>query len=116
MHPVNGYPVKQEPLRSEETLTLDSEPAVEATIASLKQHFEAVRQREIKRTRGHLGELSFTQENAIESLTHSIIDRILHAPITALKAASEDHDSFAVIEIVNRVFSLSVDQALGRTV
>lgn len=112
MHPADHYPVNQEPLRSEGTFSLDSQPAVEATIASLKQHFEAVRQREVKRTRGRLGELSSTQENAIESLTHGIVDQILHAPITAMEAASEDHDSFTVIEIVNRVFSLSVDGAL----
>ena len=108
MHPADDYPVKQEPFRLEGALALDNEPQVEATIASLKQHFEAVRQGEVKRTRGRLGQLSSTQENAIESLTRSIIDQILHAPITALKAASEDHGSFAVIDIVNRVFSLSV--------
>jgi len=109
MHPADDYPVKQEPFRPEGTLTLDREPEVEATIASLKQHFEAVRQREVKRTRGRLGELSSTQENAIESLTHSIIDQILHAPITVLKIASEDNDSLAVIETVHRIFSLGRD-------
>lgn len=83
---------------------LDSEPKVEATIASLKQHFEVLRQHEVKRMRGRLGELSSTQENAIESLTHGIIDQILEAPITVLKAAAEDSNSLSVIEIVNRVF------------
>src|SRR5262249_40690440 len=106
MHPADHYPVNQEPLPPEATLTLDSEPEVEAMIASLKQHFEAVRQREVKRVRGRLGELNSTQENAIESLTHGIIDRILHAPITVLKAASEDNDSLAVIETFQRIFSL----------
>ena len=42
-------------------------------------------------------ELSSTQEIAIDSLTHGIVEQILHAPINALKAASEDNDSFAVI-------------------
>lgn len=107
--------LNQEPFRPEGVLTLDSEPEVEATIASLRQHFEVVRQHEVKRMRGCLGELSSSQENAIDSLTHGIIDQILHAPITALKSASEDNDSFAVIEIVNRVFSLSVDPSPCRT-
>src|SRR6266481_451943 len=106
MHPADHYSVNQQPVGPEGTVALDCEPKVEATIASLKQHFEAVREHEVKRVRGRLGQLSSTQENAIESLTHGIIDQILHAPITALKAASEDNDSFAVIEIVNRVFSL----------
>src|SRR5215471_19115314 len=104
MHHTDHYSVDQALLQPEDTFTLDGEPEVEATIASLKQHFEAVRQYEVKRMRGRLGELDSLQENAIDSLTHGIIDQILQAPITALKAASEDNDSFAVIEIVNRVF------------
>lgn len=116
MHAADLYPVNQEPLPPEDTLTLDNEPGVEATIVSLKQHFEAVRQHEVKRLRRRMGELSSTQENAIESLTNGIIDQILLAPITALKAAAEDHESFAIIEIVNRVFSLNVDPALSHTV
>ena len=103
MHSADHYPLKQEPLGP---FTLDNEPSVEATIASLKHHFEGVRQREVKRLRGRLGQLSSMQENAIESLTHGIIDQILRAPITVLKAASEDNDSFAVIETVHRIFSL----------
>ena len=105
MHPANDYPANQETFRPEGTLALDCEPEIEETIASLKQHFELVRQHEVKRMRRRLGELSSTQENAIDSLTHGIIDQILHAPIAALRAVSEDNDSFAVIEIVNRVFS-----------
>ena len=107
MHPTSQDPMNQETLRPERTFVLDAESQVEATIASLKQHFEEVRQREVKRTRGRLGELSCTQENAIESLSRGIIDQILEAPITVLKAASENDDSFAVIKTVHRVFSLS---------
>ena len=114
MHQADHYPVNQALLQPEGTLTLESE--AEAMIASLKHRFEAVRQYEVKRMRRRLGQLSSTQENAIESLTHGIIDQILHAPITALKVASEDNDSLAIIEIVNRVFSLSMDSGQGRTV
>src|SRR5258708_11700139 len=115
MHPADHYPMNHVPSQPEGTITLDSESELETTIASLKQHFEAVRQREVKPTRGRLGELSSTQENAIESLTHGIIDQILHAPITVLKAATEEGNSLAVIETVNRVFRLSMGP-LGRTV
>ena len=101
-------PVNQELLLPEGS-PLESEGEVEATIASLKQHFEAVRQHEVRRMRGRLGRLSSTQENAIESLTHGLIDQILHAPIAVLKVVSEESDSPAVFEIVNRIFSLNVD-------
>ena len=79
---------------------------IEATVASLKRHLEAVREHEVKRMRGRLGQLNSAQKNAIESLTHSIIDRILETPINVLKVASRDEDSDSVIEIVRRIFSL----------
>jgi glutamyl-tRNA reductase len=116
MYSAEDYPLNQYRLQPEGALTLESEPEVEATIASLKHHFEEVRQHEVERTRGRLGELSSIQENAIESLTRGIVDQILYAPINALKAASEDNDSFAVIEVVNRVFSLTADLSPSHTV
>lgn len=78
---------------------------VEATVASLRQQFEAVRQHEVKRMRGRLGQLNPAQEDAIESLTHGIVDQILETPINVLKTVSHDNDSTAVIETVRRVFS-----------
>ena len=79
---------------------------IEVTVASLKRHLEAVRQHEVKRMRGRLGQLNSAQENAIESLTHSIVDQILETPISVLKAMSRDNDSNSLIETVRRVFSL----------
>ena len=79
---------------------------IEATVASLKQCLETVRQHEVKRMRGHLGQLNPEQENAIESLTHSIVDQILETPINVLKAVSRDNDSSSLIQIVRRIFSL----------
>lgn len=87
MHPTSKYPVTREILQPERTVVLDAESQVEETIASLKQHFEEVRQGEVNRTRGRLGELSCTQENAIESLSRGIIDQILNTPIAVLKAS-----------------------------
>ena len=106
MHPADQCPVNQELWRFEGTLIRDNEPEVEATVASLKQHFETIRQHEVKRARGRLGQLSSTQESAIESLTHGIIDQFLHAPVTILKAASKANDSRVVIETVHRIFNL----------
>jgi len=106
MHPVDDYPVKQAPFRPEGALTLDREPEVEATIASLRQHFEAVRQREVKRTRGRLGELSCTQENAIDSLSRGIIDQILNTPIAVLKASCGNSHFLVAIAMVHRIFNL----------
>jgi glutamyl-tRNA reductase len=100
------YQMNQRPLPSEGTLASDSQAEMEATIASLKLHFETVRQREVKRVRGRLGALSSMQESAIESLTQSIIDQILRAPLSVLQAVSEGSDSLAVIETVLCIFDL----------
>ena len=79
---------------------------IEATVATLKQHLEAVRQHEVKRMRGRLGQLNPVQENAIASLTQGIIDQILETPINFLKAVSHENDSMTVIQTVRRIFSL----------
>lgn len=116
MHPADHDPVKQALLDPEDALIPDGGPELEATIASLKQHFEAVRQHEVKRVRGRLGALSSTQENAIESLTHSIVEQILETPITVLKTAFEDDDSVAIIKTIQRVFSLGEESGPLRAV
>jgi hypothetical protein len=50
--------------------------------------------------------MSYTQENAIESLTHSLITRLLVFPITVLETTFEDNDRLVVIETVHRIFNL----------
>ncbi len=81
---------------------------VEETIACLRQRLEAVRRHEIKRMRGRLGMLNGAQEKAIESLTQDIMNRILHAPVTALLAASGENECAALVEMVHRLFDLGV--------
>jgi glutamyl-tRNA reductase len=113
MHPTSQYPVIHEALRPERTFVMDAELQVEATIASLKQHFEDVRQREVTRTRGRLGELSCTQENAIESLSRGIIDQILNTPIAVLKASCGNNHLLVAIAMVHRIFNLGESSPAG---
>jgi glutamyl-tRNA reductase len=115
MHSSDHDPIKQEFSRHEVTRTVDNKPELEATIASLKQHFEAVRLKEVKRVRGRLGELSSTQEDIIESLTLRLVDQILETPITVLQA-SEKNDSLVAIKTVHRVFSLATGEDGSLTV
>jgi hypothetical protein len=102
----NHYFINQMPLRTEGAFTPDTNPDVEATIASLKRHCEIIRKRELTHMRRRLGHLNSAQENAIESLTLAMIDHILDAPLNALKAAFDDNDSRAVIETAHQIFSL----------
>jgi glutamyl-tRNA reductase len=83
--------------------TLDVVP----TIVSLQEHLETVRQAELDRVRGRLGELSPEQEMAVEALSRGIINKIMHTPITTLKsAARESSESTTVIELVRKLFNL----------
>ena len=83
--------------------TLDVVP----TIVSLQEHLETVRQAEIDRVRGRLGNLSPEQELAVEALTRGIVNKIMHTPITTLKtAARESQEVTTVIDLVRRLFGL----------
>src|SRR6516225_5510389 len=84
--------------------TLDVVP----TIVSLQEHLETVRQAEIDRVRGRLGNLTPEQEMAVEALTRGIINKIMHTPITTLKsAARESGEATTVIDLVRKLFGLS---------
>jgi glutamyl-tRNA reductase len=76
------------------------------TIVSLQQHLETLRQAELDRVRGRLGALSPEQEMAIEALTRGIINKIMHTPITTLKASARDPESTTVIDVVRKLFNL----------
>jgi glutamyl-tRNA reductase len=72
----------------------------------LQEHLETVRQAEIDRVRGRLGQLSPEQELAVEAMTRGIINKIMHTPITTLKTAAKEPESTTVIELVRKIFNL----------
>jgi glutamyl-tRNA reductase len=82
--------------------TLDVVP----TIVSLQDHLETIRQAEIDRVRGRLGALSPEQELAIDTLTHGIVNKIMHTPISTLKTAARVSEATTVVELVRRLFNL----------
>jgi glutamyl-tRNA reductase len=91
------------------------------TIVSLQEHLETVRQAEIDRLRGRLGELTPDQEMAVEALTKGIINKIMHTPITTLKTAAREQEATTVIDLVRKLFNLRAHeeeekQAVGATV
>ncbi|MEO5936108.1 MAG: glutamyl-tRNA reductase, partial [Terriglobales bacterium] len=83
-------------------------------IVSLQDHLEHIRQAEIDKVRGRLGKLTAEQELAVEALSKGIVNKVLHTPIAALKAAARDahapkgksSDAGTLIELVRRIFNL----------
>ena len=83
-----------------------SESEISAALASLRERFEAVRRDAMQRVRGSLGNLSADQENAIDSLSHGIIEKVLEAPMAMLENASAANQTVFVLETVRRIFNL----------
>jgi glutamyl-tRNA reductase len=83
-----------------------SESEILATLVSLRERFEAVRRGEIQRLRGRLGNLSPDQENAIDSLSHALIERVLQAPTAMLKKASASNQAVFFLAAICRIFDL----------
>jgi glutamyl-tRNA reductase len=81
-------------------------PEVSMTIASLREHFEAVRRSEIHRMRGRLGNLSSDQEDVVESLSRGIVESVLQAPVKMLLNAATANQSACIVETVRRIFNL----------
>jgi glutamyl-tRNA reductase len=85
------------------------------TIVSLQDHLETIRQAEIDRVRGRLGSLSPEQELAIDTLTHGIVNKIMHTPISTLKTAARESEATTVVDIVRRLFNLQENEKDKKT-
>ncbi|HYG99218.1 MAG TPA: glutamyl-tRNA reductase [Terriglobales bacterium] len=87
--------------------TLDVVP----TIVSLQEQLETIRQAEIDRVRGRLGNLTPEQEMAVEALSRGIINKIMHTPITTLKTAARQSEAASVVDLIRRIFNLRDSRA-----
>ena len=80
------------------------------TILSLQEYCETIRQAEMDRIRGRLGEISPDQEAAIEAMTRGIINKLLHTPITTLKSSATHPEAETIHEMIRRIFNLDSSQ------
>ncbi len=76
------------------------------TIVSLRRHLEDIRRAELARARHLLDTLTPEQEQALEALTHSLINKILHLPSRELKQAASRPDRSEFLEVVRTIFHL----------
>ena len=82
---------------------LDVVPA----IVSLQERVENIRQSEIDRARGRLGQLSVEQEAAIDAITRGIVNKLMHSPISVLKSAAREAEAGMLLPLVERLFDIS---------
>lgn len=83
-----------------------SQAEISETLISLRNRFEAVRRGEVRRARGRLGNLSPDQENAIDSLSHALVEGVLQAPISLLNKVSAGDQAVFFLAAVHKIFNL----------
>ncbi len=76
------------------------------TIVSLQDYVETIRQAELDRLRGRFGQLSPEQESTLEALTHGIVNKILHTPISRLKTAAAGPEVTTLVDAFRKLFDL----------
>ncbi len=80
--------------------------AIVPTIVSLKEKGECIRQAEVRKTLPSMGSLSPRQLEGLETLTMSIVEKILNDPIVFLKGKSERPRADAYLDAARRLFNL----------
>lgn len=79
------------------------------TIVALKEKVEEIRKAELEKTLSKLKDISDEERRSIEGLTNSIINKILHAPLVALKNRSNSSEGSLYVEVARRLFNLDRD-------
>jgi glutamyl-tRNA reductase len=79
---------------------------VAPTIVSLQEELDRLRMAEIERHRAKLGTLTAEQEQAIEALTRSLMNKVAHSPISHMKQMASHPDGSNFVEFVKRAFNL----------
>ncbi len=76
------------------------------TIVQLRESLEKVRRDEIERNRRHLKDLSPEQQAAVDQITKSIVNKILHPPIEQLKQLAHDPQGADLAELIRKIFNV----------
>jgi len=77
------------------------------TIVQLRQQVDAVRAAELEKSLGRLQHLSEKDREQVALLTQSLVNKILHSPLTVLKESSQTPDAGVTLEVARRLFNLT---------
>nr|WP_249420539.1 glutamyl-tRNA reductase [Rhabdothermincola salaria] len=87
-------------------VALSSAREVAPLVGTLRAQAEAVRQAEIDRFRGRLGDLDQRQVEAVEALTRGIVAKLLHEPTVNLKDAAGSPRGERLSEALRDLFDI----------
>ena len=77
------------------------------TIVQLRDSLEKVRRDVIERHRRDLKDLSPEQMAAVDQITKSVVNRILHTPIEQLKSMAHDTNGADFADVVRKIFNIN---------
>lgn len=79
------------------------------TVVALKEMGNSIKDAELERALGRLGSLTEKQTKIISSMASSIVNQMLHEPITNLKEFASTHQGHLYTEILQNLFNLNVE-------
>jgi glutamyl-tRNA reductase len=82
------------------------------TIVALRERAEAIRKEELEKALRKIGPVEEDKIKAIEYLSTSIVNKLIHPPTAALKAEQEDRD--IMVDIAKRLFKLDSEENNGK--
>jgi glutamyl-tRNA reductase len=81
-------------------------------IINMRNHANRIRQHELRKAFRRMPEISPEMEQQIDTLTKSIVSKILHSPTTRLKAEANGHKAADYASIARALFGLDDQQLL----
>lgn len=79
------------------------------TIVALREKIETIRKTEVERALSKMNGLSQIEKTSIEGLTTSIINKILHRPVTTLKHPPNSGEVHSYVEAARELFGLETE-------
>ncbi len=76
------------------------------TIVSLRKRVEDIRNAELQKTMGRIADLTPDQRQAITAMSHAMVNKILHQPMTELKRRAALQDGHLYTSVLRRLFGL----------
>jgi len=81
------------------------------TIVALRKRFGQVAEEELRRALPRLEGLSEADRSVLEAMSRSMVNKLLHQPMTELKAGAGEPDGALLIDAVRRLFALAEEEA-----
>ncbi len=101
--------IKAEEIIAEEVAAFESwfnTLSVVPTIVSLREKMEGIVKGELERSSSWLRNMNEEDRNRVAILASSLVNKILHDPMTGLKEESQDKDALPFVAAIRRLFNL----------